>query len=276
MIINRSQLKFHETFQPEVTYIAAILDLAASEFQGTKFEISEYTGIPTGKQKGKVEPSIKYAAFMGLVSYTCEKGVYSLRLTNLGKEVFEQDKYLHEDLTKWLCHVALSRPKEGAPQWAFLVHEAHCGFTQELSSEHLLRKANAFFDVNISFEEMFGVVRRSYMDGFFSELDYAAWSEALSFSEHMETPELLFVYGYALISNWDILLPSKKEITMGEVEETLGLGKIFGLPLDEINCVLDSLADENILHVNRQLFPATVVRTSEKEEIIANLYSRLL
>ena len=275
-MINRSQLKFHETFQPETSYITSILELADSSYQGTKFQISDQTGIPTGKQKGKVEPSIKYAAFMGLISFSLEKGVYSLRLTDLGNEVFAQDKYLHEDLTKWLCHYGISRPNLGAAQWAYIVHDAHCGYMQSLSSEHILKKANQEFELSVSFEEMFGVVKRSYMDGFFSSLNYLEWDETLSFTEHMETPELIYVYGFALLDIWDNLLPSKHEITMTEIEEILGLGKVFGLPPDEVNCVLDSLSDEGILVVNRQLYPASVVRTSEAKELIPDLYSRLL
>jgi hypothetical protein len=90
-MINRSQLKFHETFQPELSYIAKLLELADRDYAGDKYEISELTGIPTGKQKGKVEPHIKYAAYMGLISFTNEKGVYTLNISDVGKELFEQD-----------------------------------------------------------------------------------------------------------------------------------------------------------------------------------------
>ena len=44
---------FHETFQPELTYVAKILELAIDMYNGDKFDISERTGIPTGKEKGK-------------------------------------------------------------------------------------------------------------------------------------------------------------------------------------------------------------------------------
>ena len=275
-MINRSQIKFHETFQPETNYITSILELADINYQGTKFQISEETGIPTGKQKGKVEPSIKYASFMGLIRYTIDKGVYCLSLTDLGAEVFMQDKYLHEDLTKWICHYGISRLKLGAAQWAFIVHDAHCGYMQSMSSEHVLKKANQEFALNISFEEMFGVVKRSYTDGFFSSLNYLVWDDTLSFSEHLETPELTYVYGYALLDSWDNLLPSKNEVTMAEIEEILDFGKVFGFSPDEVNSVLDSLADEGIVVLNRQLFPASVLRTAETKELITELYSRLL
>ena len=76
-MIKSSALEFHETFQPELPYIAKILKLASENYSGTKFEISDCTGIPTGKQKGKVEPHIRYARCMGLIDYSIENGVYS-------------------------------------------------------------------------------------------------------------------------------------------------------------------------------------------------------
>ena len=55
-MVKSSVLEFHETFQPEMTYIAKILKLASENYAGTKFEISDCTGIPTGKQKAKLSP----------------------------------------------------------------------------------------------------------------------------------------------------------------------------------------------------------------------------
>lgn len=278
-MINRSQLKFHETFQPEVGYISKILKLASADYSGNKFEISERTGIPTGNQKGKVEPHIKYAAYMGLISYECEKGIYSLKLTDLGEEVYEQDPYLHEELSKWLCHYGISRSISGAPQWAFMVNEAHPGFIQGITPECLLSQTSSVFEGNVTFEEAFGVVKRSYLDGFFSSLEYLYINDEngeIQFTEMSEREELLFVYAYALMSSWDSILPDKREITLIELNEDLSFGKIFGLNDDSIGEVLDELADEDILSVNRQLFPATIIRTSDVTELIPRLYSRLM
>ena len=58
---NKFSLEFHETFKPEAPYISKILKLASENYSGTKYEISGISGIPTGEQKGKVEPHIKYA-----------------------------------------------------------------------------------------------------------------------------------------------------------------------------------------------------------------------
>lgn len=278
-MINRSQLKFHETFQPEVGYIAKILELASENYTGSKFEISEKTGIPTGNQKGKVEPHIKYAAYMGLISYGYEKWLYKLTLTNLGKEVFEQDPYLHEPLTKWLCHYEISRKRHGAPQWVFFVNDANPGFIQGILPERIMDQASAVFEGNVTFEEAFGVLRRSYIDGFFSELDYLFVEDnkgAFHFRENIEKDEMIYAYAYAILNSWSDILPDKSEITLIELMDELSFGKIFGLNDDSVGEVLEELSAEGIVTVNRQLFPATVIRTSTVNEILPLLYSRLL
>jgi hypothetical protein len=275
-MINRSKLKFHESFQPEQSYISKVLILAAEEFKGSKFDISDSTGIPTGMQKGKVEPSIKYANFMGLIDFSIEKGEYSLKLTPLGNEVYSQDRYLHEKLTIWLCHYGITHPTEGAPQWSYLVHRVHPGYLSKLSSEYLLSQAKKVLNVDISFEELFGVVKRSYLDGYFGSLDFLEWGSGISFREAFENQELIYAYGYAILNSWECLLHDKDEITILELQEIIGFGRTFGLNENETDLVLDVLAGEGLLSLNRQLYPPTIIRTAHANDVIANLYSRLL
>lgn len=276
MTINRSQINFHETFQPEPPYLAKIIDLASQNFTGSKFEISDLTGIPTGKQKGKVEPHIKYTSYMGLVDYTVNKGIYSLFLSPLGQEVFMQDKFLHEYLTHWLCHYGISRSDLGAPQWSYIVHNGHSGFYQNNSSDYHLNKANALFDTNVDFEEMFGVVKRCYSEGFLSGINYLKWDDKAKFIEHSENPELLFAYAYVVLDCWKRIFPQKSEITLTELKEQIGLGKIFNISDEAIDSILDNLEFEGIFKLNRQLYPPTIICTSSLEIIIPKLYSRLL
>ena len=277
-MIKSSALVFHETFQPEIGYIAKILKLASEEYSGSKFDISDLTGIPTGERKGKVEPHIKYASFMGLIDYSIEKGVYNLGLTKLGEEVFVQDPYLHEDLSCWLCHYGISKRSGGAPQWSYFVHDIHSGFGEKISQERLFKNASTWCDVsaaNMS-KNVFSVVKTSYTDGCFEKLNFATWDDSIEFIEHTEKLDLIFVYAYALLDSWERLYPDKQEITDIDLKNEIGFDRIFGLNEDECNYVIDSLAYEGILTVNRQLFPATLIRTSNADNIIPQLYSRLL
>ncbi|MBU9728867.1 DUF4007 family protein [Diplocloster modestus] len=278
-VINRSQLKFHETFQPETGYISKILELASKSYQGSKFEISEITGIPTGNLKGKVEPNIKYAAYMNLITYEVVKGIYMLSLTDMGKEVFEQDRYLQDHLTKWICHYGITQRFSGAIQWAYLVNEAHTGYIQGISQERLLNQAVKFWGVDITFEEAFGVVKRSYLDGIFADLEYFYVDDVsgeFKFNEIQDKEELLFVYAYAILNSWKLCYPNSMEITMIQLMNELSFGKVFGLNDDSVHEVLEDLCNEGILSVNRQLFPATIMRSATVAGILPLLYSRLL
>lgn len=276
---SRSQLQFHETFQPELGYLAKVLELASENYVGNKYEISEKTGIPTGKQKGKVEPHIRYSAYMGLINYRCEKGVYSLSLSSLGEEIYRQDPFLHEQLSKWLCHYNIVRREKGAPQWSFLVNKVHSGFIQSISSERVMEQFRKQFDGSLSYEEIFGVMRRSYLEGFFKELEYLSVDETsknMSFQELSARDELMYVYAYAMMDSWEYILPEKTEITLFELLDGLSFGKIFGLADDAVNELLDDMRGEGIVFVNRQLFPTTIIKTTSSNELIAQLYSRLL
>ena len=53
-------------------------------------------------------------------------------------------------------------------------------------------------------------------------------------------------------------------------------GKVFGLSDDEIDAILESLQDKGVISINRQLFPITIVKTMDTEEVISNLYSMLM
>ena len=277
-MIKSSVLEFHETFQPEIVYVAKILKLASENYSGTKYEISEKSGIPTGKQKGKVEPHIRYAYFMGLIDYTIDSGVYSLHLTRLGEEVFIQDPYLHEDLSCWLCHYGLAKRNSLAPQWEYLVHTDHPGFGETISQDRLFTLAGKWCDVSQAnmLKKVFSVVKSSYTEGCFEKLDFLTWDTSIQFREHFEKIDMAFVYAYALLDSWERLFLEKREITDFELKNEIGFAKIFGLNEDECNYVIDSLVYEGIITVNRQLFPATIIRLSDADSIIPRVYSRLL
>ncbi len=277
-MIKSSALEFHETFQPELPYISKILKLASENYSGTKFEISDCTGIPTGKQKGKVEPHMRYARCMGLINYSTENGVYSLRLTPLGQEVFVQDPYLHEDLSLWLCHYGLTKRSSLAPQWEYLAHSAHPGFGEKISQERIFTLASSWCDVSLDnmLKKVFSVVKNCYTEGCFQRLDYLEWDGNIEFHEHSERFDFVFAYAYALLDSWERIFPDKQEITDFELKNEIGFDRIFGLNEDECNYVVDSLAYEGFITVNRQLFPATIIRISNSRNVISQMYSRLL
>ena len=272
-----AMLFFHETFQPELGYISKLLQLGAEDFSGDKYKISELTGIPTGKEKGKVEPHIRYAKYMGLLDFSVARGIYTLTLTPIGEEVLRQDKYLHESLTLWLLHYFITRRELGAPQWEFLVHKVNKGFATEITADFLSTMAQKEFDISSSeVTKALGVVKNSYMSGCFSNLYYLEWDEKVVFEEQREQVEFVYLYAYALIDSWDRMFPAKKELTLPEILEDLSFGKVFGLNDEDVDSVLCTLEERRIISINRQLFPITVVRTMGLEDIIGFVYSVLM
>lgn len=270
-------LFFHETFQPELGYISKLLELGTEKFSGDKYKISELTGIPTGKEKGKVEPHIRYAKYMGLLDYSVSRGVYDLSLSKIGEEVLRQDRYLHETLTLWLLHYFISRRELGAPQWGFLVHKANKGFATGLTAEFLSTLIQKEYEISSTeVTKAFGVVKNSYMSGCFSNLHYIDWDDKIIFEEQREQIEFEYLYAYALLDGWSNLFPEKKELTLPEVLEELSFGKVFGLNDEDVDSVLSTLEDRRIISINRQLFPITIVRTMGLEEIIGLVYSVLM
>jgi len=272
-MLTNIQINFHDTFPPELAYISKILELSSQNYSGTKYDISNLTGIPTGRVRGKVIPHIKYAKFMGLIDYKLESGKYRLMPTDIGSEVFAQDKFMLENITKELCNYWITDRLSGAPQWAYLFRVFPHAYNQEISTEFLRTKANDFFSDSI---EM-GVVKSSYQTGCFESLDLFEWdNNVLVFKAKHSRYEAAFVYGYTLLKSWETTFADHKEITVSQIIDEIGWNKPFGFDYDEALDVLDDLADIGIILVNKQLLPATVVKLTFSNDIIGKLYSRLI
>lgn len=153
-------VNFHKTFSPQDSYITKIMELANDNYTGSKEEISEETGIPTGKTSGKVVPHILYAQYMGLTSHTLSKGKYTLELTDLGKTVLENDKYLFEDVSRLICHYNMSDEVSGAYLWSFMYSGLPVMLDETMSEEAMKKKYNDFFMVKTDL----GALRKSYSD----------------------------------------------------------------------------------------------------------------
>lgn len=100
-----NNLNFHQTFPPDEAMLSRLLNSEVFGEALTKEEISQQTGIPTGKSSGKVEPHISYARFMGLLEDYYSDGKHTLTLTKLGELVLEEDPGLSENVTRMLCHL---------------------------------------------------------------------------------------------------------------------------------------------------------------------------
>ena len=268
-VYSYDRINFHKTFPPQASYISKILELAERNYSGTKEGISKETGIPTGKTSGKVVPNILYAQYMGLISYKLDKGVFSLRLTELGDRVFCEDKYLYEDITKLICHYNICDQKQGALLWSFLYFDISLLPNDVLQINTLKKKMQDRFQQNVDFD----AVKKSYTDGFWSNCELMTFRDGLSFQERYFDESMKYMYAYSLLDSWDEYLGGVQEITVDQIINDMKWNKRFGLDNDEMILVLESLEDEGYLCLNKQLVPYTVIRTATKSDALLNFYS---
>ena len=112
-------VNFHQTFIPERRLIAALLEYAALGKEGTLQEVSADTGIPMGKSTGKVPAMIDYACGMGLIELEtgAKRSIKKPVLTEFGRTVYLEDKFLGEEIIQWVAHMNLCRSDIGALAW---------------------------------------------------------------------------------------------------------------------------------------------------------------
>jgi hypothetical protein len=271
-IFSYDRVNFHKTFAPQDSYIAKILELAEQKYTGSKEKISELTGIPTGKTSGKVVPHIIYAYYMGLISYRLNKGIYSLELTELGDIVYKNDRYLFEDITKLICHFNICDEKEGAYIWSFVYRQLPLMFDEDISEEALKRKYKDFFQIDVDIRPL----KKSYTDdGLWSALNILDFSNGLRINSSYYNDMMLYIYSYTLFSSWDKYFPSQQEITIDQIITSLNWSKRFGFDEDETIYALDQMEEENMVKVNKQLLPFTIIRTAETSQLLPHLYDLL-
>jgi len=129
-------LSFHQNFRLERNNIVKVLKCIKDNPTITNVEIYEATGIGIGKnpQHGKVQPTIFYALYGGLITEEQVDGHRHLKLSDVGEIVFDNDSYLRKRVSHWVMHYHLSRMDSDAGAWAFFVHEFlqnHGSFTRK-------------------------------------------------------------------------------------------------------------------------------------------------
>ncbi len=270
----QANVNFHLTFKPEKQYISSILELAENSSEGiTVKEISSSTGIPQGESSGKVEPHINYAAYMGLVDFKKEDGKIYLSQTELGKIVFMEDPGLQEKLSLLICHSMMLRKDNGADIWYSSFKEIFPKYSDDISKDILIKELSDIYDNKVNVKN-FAPFALSYED-MFSILDVLRIeSDKLKYVPMQYDKEFIYLYAYILISYWDELFCNQAEISSVQFEK-LGYGKCFCWNAKTEYEVLEKLSDKGLIRMNRQLMPYTILKLTDKEELLNKLYSEL-
>lgn len=270
---SKGNLSFHQSFKPEKQYIGSILDVANNTNPMSIQDISAYTGIPSGKSSGKVEPHIMYAKYMGLIDAEKKNGLYILSRTKLGNIVYSEDPGLQENLTLLLCHAMLLRNDAGADMWNMIFTKILPMYRGEMKKELLLKELERQFDGKAN-KRNFTPFLGSY-EKMFSNLNIITINaEKITINELSYNEEFIYLYAYILYELWDEIFSKQEEISSVQLG-ILCFGKIFGWDEQREYEVLEHLSDKGIVRLNRQLVPYTILRLAEKEAVMDRLYSKL-
>ena len=208
---------------------------------------------------------------MGLTTHTLSKGKYTLKLTDLGKTVIENDKYLYEDVSRLICHYNICDEANGAYLWSFVYNRLPIMLNEAMSEETMKKKYNDFFMVKTDL----GALRKSYSDdGFFAALDLLDFSEGIRINSSYYKDERLYIYAYALFSSWEKKHPETQEIVSDQIID-MKWNKRFGFDEDEMLFALEQMEENRLIKLNKQLIPYTVIKISDSSFVLPHLYELL-
>jgi hypothetical protein len=267
-------LNFHETFPPNLAHISAILRLSSGDTPYTKEEISMQTGIPTGKDSGKVRPAIKYAYYMGLIDYTLNRQEYVLKRTRLGETVYFEDATLSEKLTQLLCH-AMITSHTGATLWNVIFKKILSQNNGKIDMSLLGNSVKTILDTD---KEINLSPFKSCYQNTFNALNLLSFQDNILQLNLMDTntidDDYIYLYAYVLLHEWEHLY-TEQEIT-ADMFDSINLWATFGWDKYKEYQVLEKLSDLRVIQFNRQLSPYTILRLTTSDSMIDKIYSLLL
>ncbi len=263
-------LNFHLTFPPSRDLLSRLITHCPEDVLLSKEEISEITGIPTGKNSGKVEPHICYAQYMGLLIDKKSQGKHSIHFSCLGNIIRNEDPGLNEDLTLMICHMMITSPYIGASLWSTIFNKIIPAVNGNLAEEKFEQRLT----------EIYGTLPRlgpfysSYLD-LFSRLRLLEHKNGNIFLvKHKYMPELIFAYAYQLFWQWEIAYPSRNELSSTEIN-SLNSFACLGWGDSQLYSLLELLAEKHLVLFNRQMVPYTITQLHSSESILPLLYSEL-
>lgn len=212
---------------------------------------------------------------MGLIHYSTGKGQSDIELTDLGECVVEEDPGLMEPLSRLLCHAMMVRPTKGALLWEKLFMDVLPKYHGNIEIDLAIKELDLLFDGEVK-QKNFAPVLSSYSSsGMFGPLNLLDVDKSLILYPLQYNPEFVYLYSFVLYEYWDIFYPDMDEITSDQLNE-IGFARAFGWNDTQCYEVLEHLSDKNLIRLNRQLMPYTILKLKDKSSLIEDLYSELM
>lgn len=273
---NRLPVSFHMSFQPERHYLSALLSFAQKYTTASIEEISERTGIPTGKSTGKVRPLLQYGQGMGLLRALAsgKKGQIVISLTPLGEAILREDASLLEENTLWALHLMLCRRNGGAEVWhALFVNGGSALGSKFAESEFEDFLVNRFG----SSRDPIGPLLRAYSD--FAALGkVAAISREGGFIELRKLPAQPAMYDMLaalFFIAWDADFPESAQVALKELEGVSSLMASSRWGVQDQSQFLTEMETRGWAKIDRQTGDPILTRLISTNEILKVMYDRL-
>lgn len=283
------RLNFPQDFLPERALLSRLLTFAAEGGSGDKMQISDATGIPTGKSTGKVEPMIHYARGMGLVSAESERGSWRLRTTALGDLVARDDPFLGEAATQWACHLLLCRrsaqhepPRGLADAWFTLFAEGAGRLGNRFSRDAFADALRERHGKASYLRALSGLVPRAYLEpGCLGELDalHRVGSGSDELYERVPAPasRILFpAFALALFLAWDTLFPEQQQVPLHGLLEDARLLAVLHWRRSDAESWISWMRERRLIGLDQLTGDTVVLRLVPTRMVVQGLYDELV
>lgn len=270
-------LSFHESFQLERENVAKVLALFVNDPSATNAQVAEVTGIGIGAdvRKGKVQPTIEYAKYCGLLTETVDSHTRRLHPTEMGKMIHQQDSWLRKPTTQWAMHYHLSRQGSEAEAWEFFVHEflpSNVEFDRPTLEEELQRK----FGHRAKLRSINpGVLLNCYLDG--GGLERLRLVREQAKRRYMRTRTYVpspYIVAYILAEIWDAKHPERSMVGEDTLFEPGHLSSTMGWGGKEVEDALRQMHTLGVIGLMREAPPYQVARRwQDKPELLLKAYT---
>jgi len=284
-------LNFPQTFLPDRQLLARLLAFAGGDCRsGDKIEIGKQTGIPTGESTGKVEPMIHYCRGMGLVNARKTGNKWQLGLTEVGRRIYSEDRFLNENVTLWLLHLLMCRGCDSteaaggvAPAWFTFFVESHLRLSRVFRGDDLAQVFVERFGMSSYIRGLASLVVRMYLEkncfrslGVLTEEEIE--SDQLHFHRHPAPVDVSFFPAYSvfLFDAWDELFPDTSQVEMDILFGKTSILKILGWDASTAMKWLEWMADNGMIQLDRQTGNTLGLRLQETTAILQGLFDELL
>ena len=263
-------LTFHQTFRLERTNIISLLKCVDENPHITNQEIHELTGIGIGKNpnQGKVQPTIDYATFSGLLRINKIKGDRSIKFTDAGRLIYQYDQRLRNRVTHWIMHYHLIKKKSGAEAWSFFFNEflpnrgvfTRIELDREIESRFAgkvkLKSINPFLLLACYTDEIGGLGKLRLI---------RETNKEVYIKSKPNIPNYC-VLGYILAEFWETNYKERITLDASTLMEPGNLASIMGLDETGMQKWLDILTAHNIIEQIRAVSPFQIVKLWDEND----------